>query len=125
MRTERTVMAKKLLHRLSARLKSMKSEDIGSRQWTEKVRRTLRRAAGRQVVGGDSRINLSAEQLSNMIRLREARPCKVAVSVRIDARVLIWMRSKGEGHLTRINKFPDTSDRGGGGDARKRRVGRK
>jgi hypothetical protein len=27
----------------------------------------------------------------------------VAVSVRLDARVLDWLKSKGEGHLTRIN----------------------
>ena len=38
-----------------------------------------------------------------MVRLREVRRPKVAVSVRIDARVLDWLKSKGEGHLTRIN----------------------
>jgi len=38
-----------------------------------------------------------------MVRLREARPRKVAVSVRLDAQVLHWLRSKGNGHLTRIN----------------------
>ena len=38
-----------------------------------------------------------------MVRLRDARPRKVAVSVRLDAQVLDWLRSKGEGHLTRIN----------------------
>jgi uncharacterized protein (DUF4415 family) len=27
----------------------------------------------------------------------------VAVSVRLDARVVTWLRSKREGHLTRIN----------------------
>jgi uncharacterized protein (DUF4415 family) len=27
----------------------------------------------------------------------------VAVNVRLDARVLDWLKSKGEGHLTRIN----------------------
>jgi len=42
-------------------------------------------------------------QLGNMVRLRDARPRKVAVSVRFDAQVLNWLRSKGEGHLTRIN----------------------
>ena len=31
------------------------------------------------------------------------RPPKVAVSVRLDAKVLEWLKSKGEGHLTRIN----------------------
>jgi uncharacterized protein (DUF4415 family) len=87
----------------------MTSEDIANRQWTEKERRTLRRVAARQAAGDDSRINfddiprLTGEQLANMIRLRDARPRKVAVSVRIDARVLAWLRSKGGGHLTRIN----------------------
>ena len=28
---------------------------------------------------------------------------KVVVSVRLDPQVLAWLRSKGEGHLTRIN----------------------
>jgi BrnA antitoxin of type II toxin-antitoxin system len=38
-----------------------------------------------------------------MVRLRDARPRKVAVSVRLDERVLSWLRSKRDGHLTRIN----------------------
>jgi uncharacterized protein (DUF4415 family) len=37
-----------------------------------------------------------------MVRLRGARR-KVPVSVRLDPQVLEWLRSKGEGHLTRIN----------------------
>ena len=87
----------------------MRSEDIKNRQWTERERQALRRVAGRQGAGDGSRINLediprlTKEQLANMVRLREARPRKVAVSVRLDAQVLDWLRSKGEGHLTRIN----------------------
>ena len=87
----------------------MRSEDIKNRQWTERERQTLRRVARRQAVGDDSHVNfddiprLTDEQLANMVRLRDARPRKVAVSVRLDARVLDWLRSKGEGHLTRIN----------------------
>jgi uncharacterized protein (DUF4415 family) len=92
-----------------ARLKSMKSEDIKNRRWTEGERQALRRVARRQATGDESRINfediprLTDEQLANMVRLRDARPRKVAVSVRLDAQVLEWLRSKGEGHLTRIN----------------------
>jgi uncharacterized protein (DUF4415 family) len=91
-----------------AGLKSMTSEDIKNRQWSEKERRALRRAARRQAAGDDSDINfediprLTAEQLQNMVRLRDVRR-KVAVSVRLDPRVLDWLKSKGEGHLTRIN----------------------
>ena len=87
----------------------MRSEDIEKRQWTERERQALRRVAKRQAAGDDSRIDfediprLSDEQLARMVRLREARPRKVAVSVRLDAQVLNWLRSKGEGHLTRIN----------------------
>jgi len=92
-----------------ARLKSMRSEDIENRQWTERERKALGRVARRQALGDDSRINiediprLSNEQLANMVRLRDARPRKVAVSVRLDAQVVNWLRSKGQGHLTRIN----------------------
>jgi len=86
----------------------MRSEDIRNRQWTEKERRALRLAARRQASGDDSGIDfrdiprLSEEQLENLVRLRDVRR-KVAVSVRLDPQVLAWLRSKGEGHLTRIN----------------------
>jgi uncharacterized protein (DUF4415 family) len=33
------------------------------------------------------------------------RPLKTAVSVRIDNDVLAWLKSQGEGHLTRINEI--------------------
>ena len=39
-----------------------------------------------------------------MVRLRDVKR-KVPVSVRLDPQVLDWLRSKGEGHLTRINEF--------------------
>jgi len=110
MPTERTNMAKKssASSRL-ARLKSMKSDDIRNRRWTEKERQTLRGIAKRQAAGDDSRIDLrdiprlSDEQLASMVRLREARQAKVPVSLRLDPRVLAWLKSKGGGHLTRIN----------------------
>lgn len=85
----------------------MKSEDISNRQWSEKEREALRRAAGLQAVG-DANINfediprLTEDQLARMVRLRDVRR-KVAVSVRLDPEVLAWLKSKGEGHLTRIN----------------------
>jgi len=86
----------------------MNSEDIRNRRWTEKERRVLRRAAKCQAAGDESRLNLediprlTDEQLASMVRLRDVRR-KVAVSVRLDARVLDWLKSKGGGHLTRIN----------------------
>src|SRR5207253_6843112 len=87
----------------------MRSEDIKNRQWTERERQALQRVSRRQAAGDESRINfediprLTDEQLAKMVRLRDARPRKIAVSVRLDAQVLDWLRSKGEGHLTRIN----------------------
>ena len=65
-------------------------------------------ATARQAAGDDSHINfddiprLTTEQLARMVRLRDVRR-KIAVSVRLDPRVLDWLKSKGEGHLTRIN----------------------
>ena len=45
---------------------------------------------------------MTAKQLREMVRLRDVRR-KQAVSVRLDPGVLDWLKSKGEGHLTRIN----------------------
>jgi uncharacterized protein (DUF4415 family) len=45
--------------------------------------------------------SLTKEQAENIIRLRSRQ--KVPVSVRLDPEVLDWLKSKGEGHLTRIN----------------------
>ena len=45
---------------------------------------------------------LTPDQLARMVRLRGPRR-KQAVSVRLDPQVLDWLKSKGEGHLTRIN----------------------
>jgi len=84
------------------------SEDIRNRHWTKAEIRNIQRLAAQQAAGDDSDIDfediprLTDEQLARMVRLRELRP-KVPVSVRLDPRVLEWLRSKGEGHLTRIN----------------------
>jgi uncharacterized protein (DUF4415 family) len=105
----RIVMAKKSsASSARGRLKSMTSEDIRSRQWTEAEKAAVRRIAAAQAAGDDSGIDysdippLTAEQLARMVRLRDVRR-KVPVSVRLDPQVLEWLRSKGEGHLTRIN----------------------
>lgn len=88
-------------------LKSMNDEDIRKRRRTEKERQALLHIAKKQAVGDDSSIDfsdippLTQKQLTHMVRLRDLR--KVPVSVRLDPRVLEWLRSKGEGHLTRIN----------------------
>ncbi|HTC89980.1 MAG TPA: BrnA antitoxin family protein [Bryobacteraceae bacterium] len=76
---------------------------------TEKERRALLRIAALQAAADDSQINLddlprlSEAQLASMLRLRETRQAKVPVSLRLDPQVLAWLKSKGAGHLTRIN----------------------
>jgi uncharacterized protein (DUF4415 family) len=86
----------------------MTSEDIKSRKWSEKERQTLRSLAAKQAAGDDSDIvfdgipRFTDEQLARMVRLRDIRP-KIPVSVRLEPQVLAWLKSKGAGHLTRIN----------------------
>ena len=86
----------------------MRSADIVSRKWTDAERKALKRAADAQEKGDDSGIDLkdiprlTRAQLESMVRLRDVRK-KVAVSVRLDPDVLNWLKSKGTGHLTRIN----------------------
>jgi uncharacterized protein (DUF4415 family) len=90
------------------RLVTMTSEDIRNRQWTEEEKAAVRRLAAKQRAGDESDIDysdipkLTPEQLSQFVRFRD-RPRKVPVSVRLDAKVVEWLKSKGEGHLTRIN----------------------
>ena len=91
-----------------AGLTSMTSKDIKNRKWTEAEGRSVKHHAAEQSAGDDSDINyddipeLTEKQLAQMVRLRDLRP-KVPVSVRLDPKVLEWLKSKGEGHLTRIN----------------------
>lgn len=86
----------------------MKSADIKNRKWTKQERDALSRAAHLQAEGDDSDIDfsdippLTKAQLASMVRLRSA-PRKIAVSVRLDPNVMAWLKSKGRGHLTRIN----------------------
>jgi len=102
-------MAKKLSASFRpAKLVRVKSEDILRKPLTKSQQTAVNRLAARQKAGDDSQINfedippLTASQLAAMTRLRGRKP-KIAVSVRLDARVVEWLKSKGEGHLTRIN----------------------
>jgi hypothetical protein len=72
----------------------MTSEDIKNRKWTDAERRAVRRISKQQAAGRGLRVNLddiprlTDEQLANMVRLRDARKPKVAVSVRLNSPVL-------------------------------------
>ncbi len=88
----------------------MTSREIKNRKWTEAERKSVKHHGSRQAAGDDSDIDyediprLTAKQLAQMVRLRDLRP-KVPVSVRLDPSVLDWLKSKGAGHLTRINEI--------------------
>ncbi len=90
------------------KLVTMTSEDIKSRVWTAREIANFERLAKSQAAGDDSDIDysdipeLTEEQLSRMVRLRDLRP-KIPVSVRLEPRILAWLKAKGPGHLTRIN----------------------
>ncbi len=81
----------------------MRSEDVRNRQWSDAERRVVQRIGKRQAAGRRNVIPrsdippLSPGQLAAMVRLRDVRQPKV------QRRVLEWLKSKGDGHLTRIN----------------------
>lgn len=89
------------------RLVRVSAEDIFNRPLTEEQKAQLDRLA----VLPDSEIDcsdipeLTEEELARMVRavpLRDARP-KVAVSVRLEPRVIEWLKRGGKGHVSRIN----------------------
>jgi hypothetical protein len=71
----------------------MNSEDIRSRRLTKREVEAVQGIAARQAAGDESRINfkglprLTDRQLAAMVRLRDVRPRKRAVSVRLDERL--------------------------------------
>ena len=91
---------------------SVKAADIFNKPLTKSERETLRRTAERQAAGDDSHIDysdispLTDRQLEAMTRFRDARDRldkKKMISLYVRGDVLEWLRSKGPGHLTRIN----------------------
>ena len=84
------------------------ADSIWSKPLNDRQKAALDGIASRQKRGDASKIDysdiprLTAKQLAEMVRLRDVRR-KQAVSVRLDPEVLEWLKSKGEGHLTRIN----------------------
>jgi hypothetical protein len=60
-------------------MKTVTSEEIRRRKWSDEERRTVRRLAALQAAGDESDINfedippLTDEQLANMVRLRDVR----------------------------------------------------
>ena len=93
-------------------LTSVKAEDIFNKPLTKRERETLRRTASRQSAGDDSHLDysdippLNDKQLAAMTRFRDSRDRlakKKMISLYVRGDVLDWLKSKGPGHLTRIN----------------------
>jgi uncharacterized protein (DUF4415 family) len=93
-------------------LTSVKAQDIFNKPLTKRERETVRRTAERQAAGDDSHIDysdipaLTDEQLVAMTRFRDVRDRlekKKMISLYVRGDVLEWLKSKGPGHLTRIN----------------------
>ena len=86
----------------------MSADYIRNRKRTEEEEQSLERIAARQAVDDDSHIDysdippLTEEEIAHVMRARDVRR-KIPVSVRLDPQVFDWLKSKGEGHLTRIN----------------------
>jgi uncharacterized protein (DUF4415 family) len=87
----------------------VKSVDIFNKPLTSRQQAIVERLARRQAGGDDSHIDysdipaLTDEQLARMVRAHDLPPAKIPVSVRLDPQILEWLKSKGRGHLTRIN----------------------
>jgi uncharacterized protein (DUF4415 family) len=86
------------------KLVSWKAEDILSKPLTKRQRAMMQRLATMP----DSEIDysdageLTAEQLASAVRFRE-RTKTTLISLRVRNDVLEWLKSKGPGHLTRLN----------------------
>jgi uncharacterized protein (DUF4415 family) len=65
--------------------------------------RALYRKRARSVDNDPDAPVLPPEMWQNAAIGKYYRPLKTPVSVRIDNDVLAWLRSKGEGHISRIN----------------------
>ena len=98
-------MAKKLSESSRPeRLIRVKAEHIFNKPLTKRQRATLSRLAGK----ADSEIDfsdiapLSDEQLARMVPIR-LRSKTTLISLRVQDDVLAWLKSKGPGHLSRIN----------------------
>ena len=72
---------------------------------TEEIRRAYRdRDVRREKLDPDAPM-LPPEAWADATIGRYYRPIKTQITVRIDREILDWLRSKGSGHLTRINEI--------------------
>ncbi len=71
---------------------------------TEEQRAELKALKGRPIDLSDAP-ELPEEAWKNTVRGKFYRPVKRAVSLRLDADVLAWLKKDGEGYQTRVNQM--------------------
>jgi uncharacterized protein (DUF4415 family) len=71
---------------------------------TEEQRAELKALKGRPIDLSDAP-ELPEEAWKNAVRGRFYRPVKQAVSLRLDADVLAWLKKDGDGYQTRVNQM--------------------
>ena len=64
----------------------------------------LKALAGRPIDTSDMP-ELPAEAWKNAVRGKFYRPLKQAVSLRLDADVIVWLKKDGQGYQTRVNQM--------------------
>ena len=105
--TEYSFMAKKrsASSRPARRIRKS-AESIWSKPLSKNQKAVLGRIAKRQKAGDETGIDysdipaLTAQQLAEFYR-----PKKVAVTVRLDADLVAWMKAGGPGYQTRVNSY--------------------
>jgi uncharacterized protein (DUF4415 family) len=80
-----------------------KTNSGGRRLKVSDETRALYTKRARNVVSDPDAPELPPEMWQNVAIGKYYRPLKTPISVRIDNDVLAWLRSKGEGHTSRIN----------------------
>ena len=85
---------------------SVSAQSIWSKPLTKKQKAVLGQIAKRQQAGDDCGIDYSDIPALTEAQLKEFyRPKKVAVTVRLDADLVAWMRASGRGYQTRVNAY--------------------
>ncbi len=72
---------------------------------SEKTRQAYRRKRDRALDRDPDAPQLPPDYWANAVIGKYYRPLKTQISFRIDNEVLDWLKSKGRGHLSRINEI--------------------
>jgi len=83
---------------------STKTNSANRLKFSEKTRLAYEKR-DRQLDGDPDAPQLPPDYWSKAVIGKYYRPLKTQISFRIDNEVLDWLKSKGEGHLSRINEI--------------------